>query len=88
LNLSYIQDDEKPYTIGKRKMTENLKGGSYVELNVTYIKKLLNETKKMLLIIQEFDLVSQDRHLDPKKTIQFNFGKKSLVYGPLNTKHH
>jgi hypothetical protein len=29
-----------------------------------------------LLIIQEFDLVSQDRHLDPKKTIQFNFEKK------------
>jgi hypothetical protein len=32
----------------------------------------------MLLIIQEFDLVSQDRHLDPKKTIQFNFEKKKF----------
>lgn len=43
-NLSYIQDDEKPYTIGKRKMTENLKGGSYVELNV--VKKVAQRDKK------------------------------------------
>ena len=34
----------------------------------------------MLLIIQEFDLVSQDRHLDPKKTIQFNFEKKKFNF--------